>query len=234
MKTTCILLLSASVVAAGMGSLYAADKPEKLDKAEKPAKVVAAETAKPKDIGGAMPLPVAQTFDRENKPSDKQHVEVTASALEGAQYVAYVHVVWGDLDNVIKKDGSQYYSDWDGSLTLTEGTGIIDKKIQFEDKTGKAAASKPAKLPGPGSGRDEVVEKSGPVVDWKSGVVGALDGLRIKITSPDATIHATLVAGKFTIPITITGPTGVAPPVGVTSGSPPPTVLIPQKLAPLH
>ena len=167
--------------------------------------------AKPRELGGKMPLPVDQTIDRENSPSDKLVVEVTHSASESGHYVAYVKIVWGDLDNLIKGTGKQYYSNWDGSLALTGATGAIDEKIQFDDKTGKhksiavnpKKAAKAAEGPHEGSGRDEVLDASGPKVDWKAGVVGVLDGLRIKITSDSPNISATLTAGKFTLPLAI-------------------------------
>jgi len=47
-----------------------------------------------------------------------------------------------------------------------------------------------------GSGRDEVEIAPARRWEWKAGVVGALDGLRIKITSPVPTIQATLTAGS--------------------------------------
>ncbi len=188
---------------------------------------------KPKDLGGPMPLPVDQRIERQNKPSDKLLVEVTKSAAEGTHYVAYVKVAWGDLDNLIKGTGSQYYSDWDGSLTVSGGTAAIDEKIQFDDgskekkpakenakegaKATTKATAKPAAGPGPGSGRDQVEIAAGPKVEWKAGVVGVLDGLRLKITSPTPAINATLVAGKFTIPIVIGSAT--QPPAGPVASS---------------
>ena len=69
-------------------------------------------------------------------------------------------------------------------------------------------------VPHAGSGRDEVEIAAGPEVEWKAGVVGVLDGLRIKITSPTGTIKGTLVAEKFTIPVVIT-PEGAVPGSGV-------------------
>lgn len=185
------------------------------------------------EFGGKMPLPVDQRIERQNSPADKLVVEVTHSVKEGTVYVAYVKIVWGDLNNVIKGVGSQYYSNWDGGLKLAGGArGIIDEKIQFDDKVGvhKSVPVAPAvKRPlvitgkngtntvaGPhvGSGRDEVEIAAGPLVEWKAGVVGALDELRIKITSPTPIVNGTLTAGKFTVPIT------VAPASGAGSNAP--------------
>jgi hypothetical protein len=163
---------------------------------------------KPKEFGGKMPLPVDQRLERQNSTADKLVVEVSHSVKEGTQYVAYVKVVWGDLDNLIKGTGKQYYSNWDGALALTGATGAIDQKIQFDD--GKPAATtkatttrKAVEGPREGSGRDEVDVAAGATVKWEAGVVGVLDGLRIKITSPVPVIHGTLKAGHFTIPLVI-------------------------------
>jgi len=216
------------IVSAGPLAATAANPPVKA--ATPPVKVV---TPPAKEFGGKMPLPVEQRIERQNKPTDKLVVEVTRSVKEGTHYVAYVKVVWGDLDNLIKGTGSQYYSNWNGSLKIANGVGAIDEKIQFDDGK-RLAAAKPAVTPavkpavtpavkppvkpteGPhvGSGRDEVEIAAGPTVEWEAAVVGVLDGLRIKITSPVPAIQATLTAGKFTIPITI------APGVGapVTTG----------------
>jgi hypothetical protein len=161
---------------------------------------------KVKEFGGKMPLPVDQRIERQNSPADKLVVEVTHSVQEGTQYVAYVKVVWGDLDNVITGTGKQYYSNWDGSLALAGATGVIDQKIQFDDgrpKTTTAAAPKKNEGPRVGSGRDEVEVAAGATIKWEAAVVGVIDGVRIKITSPTAEIHGTLIAGKFTLPLVI-------------------------------
>lgn len=187
---------------------------------------VAAAASKPRELGGKMPLPVAQRIERQNSPEDKLVVEVTNSAPVGGSYVAYVKVAWGDLDNMIKKDGKQYYSPWNGNLKLSvPAVGAIDEKIQFDDGVGKAS-TKPTTVvakpkapassgPHAGSGRDEVEVAAGADVTWEAAVVGALDGLRIKITSSSPVMDGTLVAGKFTVAIHIVGGTGgVTPAVG--------------------
>jgi hypothetical protein len=232
MKSSLVLAAASLILAGTAWSLPASaanpsiTSPKPAAKAAKPANA----TAKPKDWGGAMPLPVDQRIEKQNSPQDKLVVEVTKSVKVGNDYVAYVKIVWGDLDNQIKGTGKQYYSNWDGSLDITDGTGTVDEKIQFDDgsKKNPAAApavttkTKPAKTaakpavkadktpagPHTGSGRDELEVRTGTEIEWKAGVVGVLDGLRIKITSPTPDIQASLTAGKFVIPININPGTG--------------------------
>ncbi len=171
---------------------------------------------------GRMPLAVDQTITRENSSSDKLRIELTHSHVnKDGKNVAFVRIVWGDLDNVIVGGGRQYYSDWDGSLALTSATGEVVRKIAFDDGTATSRpaaagterprwrrhnASQPAHHggPGSGSGQDEMIQSQGSQITWKAGVVGALDGLLIKVTSDSASISGTIVAGKFTVPFTIT------------------------------
>ena len=158
-----------------------------------------------------LPVPLQSSAHMQNSPQDQLDLEWSHSRLENGHYVAYVRLVWGDLDNLIKHGGKQYYSNWSGSLTVSNATASVDKKIQFDDslKHEKAVAKHPsaqsdkrprnpkAAVPHEGSGRDELLVTSGPVISWEAGVVGALDGLVIKITSPTPTITATIKAGKF-------------------------------------
>lgn len=170
---------------------------------------------------GHLPLPVDQTIEKENSAQDKLQVDVTHSAIEAGKHVAYVRVVWGDLNNLIKHGGKQYYSDWDGSVTLDKATGEVVHRIAFDEyghattrpahRIHDGATSRPAHSPrhsastepGPGSGRDELITASGAKIEWKAGVVGALDGLTIKITSDSPTITGTIKAGNFTVPLNV-------------------------------
>lgn len=190
-------------------------------------------TSKPHEPFGKIPAPIAQTIKQQNSPQDMLQVDITHSQVISGKNVAYIRVVWGDLDDLIKHGGKQYYSDWDGQLAIDNASGEVIHKIAFDDgrreaTTRPAATSRPAnhagkkaaaeaieKLkaakaqhfafgPGTGSGRDELTTPSGPKITWQAGVVGAYDGLLIKITSDNANISATLVAGKFTVPIKIT------------------------------
>lgn len=164
----------------------------------------------PAKLGGR--LDVAQTITRENSASDKLRIEMSNSHVnKDGKNVALVRIVWGDVDNVIKGGGSQYYSDWDGSLKLGSGSAKVVHKIAFDD--GSKATSRPAKegshkhassQPGAGSGRDQLLQSEGQQITWKAGVVGGIDGLLIKITADTPSVSGTIVAGKFTVPFTIT------------------------------
>jgi hypothetical protein len=163
-----------------------------------------------RDVGGKLGAPLALKVEKQNSPQDMLLVEATEPQLVNGSYVVELKVVWGDLNNQIKGVGKKYYSKWDGSLDLTTGTGEIDKKIQFDDKGGHALVPhNPAKAgPHEGSGRDFVVDRAGSHITWEAGVVGALDGLRIKITSSTPVVQGTLKAGNFEIPISIGTATG--------------------------
>lgn len=200
-----------------------------------------------KNLWNRMPAPIDQTITRQNSPQDKLRIDVTHSYLKEGKHVALVRVVWGDLDNLIKGGGREYYSNWDGKVTLDNGTGLVIHKIAFDDREGLVrrpalkdggAATKPARdgakggspifkptaekpifkpeakvadkaagrgEPRDGSGRDELDQREGKEIVWQAGVVGALDGLMIKITSDTADITGTIVAGKHTVPLKITG-----------------------------
>ncbi len=180
-----------------------------------------------------MPEPIAQTIERQNSPQDKLRIDLTHSySREGGRHVAFVRILWGDLDNVIKNGGKRYYSDWDGQLKVDKGEAEVIRKIAFDEGTRPTSrpasgpmlhrglrehggtarpmfhrerpASRPSAEPGPGSGRDELIKASGNPIVWKAGVVGALDGLMIKITSETGEMTGTIKAGKFDVPFKIT------------------------------
>jgi len=189
-------------------------------------------TSRPHPGFGEVPAAIDQTIEKQNSPQDKLRVDVTHSQASGGKFVSYVRVVWGDLDNLIKKNGKEFYSDWDGKLAIEAGAGKVVHQIAFEggkkQVTTKPAAAAGKKAPttksverqktnkvrhlvlngegpGPGSGRDELDVASGKTIIWQAGVVGAFDGLLIQITSDKADVTATLTAGKFTVPVKITG-----------------------------
>ena len=59
--------------------------------------------------------------------------------------------------------------------------------------------------PREGSGRDALIpDGAANKVTWKSGVVGATDGLLIRLALPDGETTGTIKVGQFTIPFTIT------------------------------
>jgi hypothetical protein len=213
---TRLALAAALVAAVSFASLATAET-----RVEKRAERVAAKAAQPREIGGALPGPLALKIEKQNKPEDKLLFEATYATPVGSGYVVELKIVWGDLDNKIKGVGKQYYSKWDGSLDLVTGVGEVDKKIQFDDKGGErflahhpgASTQSAATEPHEGSGRDLLVDKAGAHIEWKAGVVGALDGLRIKITSATPTVKGTLKAGNFEIPLNITAGAAPAPAV---------------------
>lgn len=216
------LIVAAIVLAVGLGGVWAAtDKPATHESHRKEA------ASRPADHFGRMPLPIDQTIEKQNSPQDKLRIDVTHSELREGKHVAFIRIVWGDLDNLIKEGGRQYFSDWDGSVTFQNATGLVVHKIAFDD--GKATtrpanqktntASRPGhekglsdhhpkreatSQPDQQNGRDQLIDASGPVIEWKAGVVGAIDGLLIKVTSEKPTVEATIKAGKFTVPVKIT------------------------------
>ena len=153
----------------------------------------------PAEPFGRIPLPVAQTITKENSIADMLRIDVTDAVLENDQYVSYVRIVWGDLDDVIRDGGPQYYSNWDGQLRLASGKAQIAGKICFDDGGRDGRTPQPKE----GSGADQVLEDNGSEIVWKAGVVGHYDGLLIKIVSDSANTSATIKAGKFEVPIKI-------------------------------
>jgi hypothetical protein len=214
MKRTClrqiavllVSLLAISTVSPGANPFA------KLFKRHKQAASAPASRPHGKELG-QMPMPIAQTIERQNSPSDKLRIDLTASKADGGQYVAYVRVAWGDLDNLITTGGKQYYSDWDGKVSLDNGaTGEVARKIAFDD--GSGAASRPAARAGKAgkagkqaasaeSGRDQMIQSQGATISWKAGVVGGMDGLLIRLTGKSDTITGTIQAGKFSVPFTV-------------------------------
>jgi hypothetical protein len=142
-----------------------------------------------------------QQIDKSRSPQDKLTGFVTFSVPANAStdypYAAYVYLKWGDLDKVIKKGGKEYYSNWDGHVKVQESArASIVQEFAFEDKG--------RRQPGPGSGRDDLVKDGNPAqVDWKSGVVGATDGLLVILSLQKPEASGEIAAGPFTIPYTV-------------------------------
>lgn len=159
----------------------------------------------------------ADAFEFKNSGQDMVKGFTSFSKPAGDTYVAYVFLDWGDLNNLIKKCGADKYSNWDGYVQVSGGTAEVVRKFAFDDGTthklnvppsgtvaGKRAAGRKNAGPGPGSGRDALIAGDDPSkVAWRSGVVGATDGLLIKLTlaAPQAT--GEVKAGNFTFPFTI-------------------------------
>ena len=222
-----------------------------------------------------MGLYVAETFDYENTPEDVVRGFITHSIPHGDHHVAYVFLVWGDLDQEIEGISPDYYNNWDGFVDVEEGRATVAREFAFDDGTiligwgltqkfnqikedFKAAARErrdAAKArararihdedrlqsrllqidghyrdavtrfcnhiddlmrrarafiehfghPQEGSGVDELIRDGDPSkVTWEAGVVGATDGLLIKLKLPAGETTGTVQAGQFTHAFTIT------------------------------
>lgn len=165
----------------------------------------------------------AQTmvFDEKNSDLDLLHARLSYAtpAKDGNGYTAYLHVEWGDLNHLIDKNGPEHYSNWDGSVKLLQaGKASVVKEFAFDDHnrstggverrdglgrdSGKKAA-KPGES-GYGSGRDTLIrDGDNSIVAWKSAVVGATDGLLIRLDLKMAYTRGTLQAGNFMIPFVV-------------------------------
>ncbi len=222
-------------------------------------------------------------FTRKNSAEDMVTGIVTHSRPTnpgGRQHVAYVFLIWGDLDNKIKGVASKYYSNWDGYVKVTSGKASVVREFAFDDgtplllspkdkiimmsKAKKALADQKKQLvaalskfrdnaialvrklmrdpskrreaerkitrryhdalraydkmakgrldamakwgePGVGSGVDELVkDNTKRQVTWEAGVVGATDGLLIRLDLPLGSTSGQIKAGKFTIPFRVT------------------------------
>ncbi len=170
-----------------------------------------------------------QTITRQNKPGDLLEINLSKAHPREGKYVAWLRIRWGNLDKQLPGVGKEYYSNWDGSVTFASGaTGVVERKISFDDGPTSRPASQPAGNekprqrrqqqanngePGPGSGRDKLIQGSGSQIVWKAGVVGGIDGLLIKITSDSPTPSGTIKAGKFSVDFKANaGRAGVAAP----------------------
>jgi hypothetical protein len=138
-----------------------------------------------------------KTQREQKSEADILEVQTSHSLPVGAGFRAYVKVRWGDLDDKIKGGGKEYYSNWDGKLTIKEGTTKVTKKLAFDD--GKGAEPKV------GSGADKLDDAGGDTtVSWRAAVVGWTDGLIIQLDLPHPAGEGTVEAGGKTIHFTIT------------------------------
>jgi hypothetical protein len=149
------------------------------------------------------------TFEKVNTKLDilRGYVSYSVPSTARRNYVAYVCLRWGDLDEKtpVRKD---YYENWDGYVKVQRGGyARVAKEFKFDDGTPgrdphKGRGQTPA--PGPGSGRDRLLkDKISSMISWESGIVGDTDGLLIEIHLQKANAKGTIKAGKFTIPFTI-------------------------------
>jgi hypothetical protein len=165
----------------------------------------------------------ATEFEKKNSDKDLLRGKITHAmpAKDGESgYTAFIMLRWGDLDNQIPNIKSEYYTNWDGYVKLQQGgkaevvkefafddrnqrTGGVDKGDGLGRDSGKRQGDR--NTVGEGSGHDEIIKDSDiSMVAWKSGIVGATDGLLIKLTLKKAETKGTIKAGNFTIPFEIT------------------------------
>ncbi len=140
---------------------------------------------------------VAETIERANTEQDlrRDYVGYVRQQDDGS-YVMKVAAVWGDLDKQIEKCSSEFYSNWDGTFTVTGGTVELKRQLRFDARDGREPAE--------GSGVDKLLEGSDTQVAWLSGVVGGIDGLLFSLSLEDLNSSATLVIGGQTVTITPT------------------------------
>lgn len=159
---------------------------------------------------------IASEFEEKNSELDLMRAKLTYAVQQpDGNYTAYLHIRWGDLDKHIHQNGSVYYSNWDGNLKLEQGgNATVVKEYAFDDRDGttggvddpdglgRDSGKKPSgkNQPGQGSGRDAIIRDDSPIVAWKSGVVGATDGLLLLLDLRQAETRGTLKLGNFTIP----------------------------------
>jgi len=136
---------------------------------------------------------VAQSFEEKNSAEDLLRVHVTyARPNDDGTYSAVVVAHWGDLDNLIRGGGADYYSNWNGSMVLKKGTVEKVHKFFFDDQWGE---------PKPGTGADKITKQTDHLVRWKSAVVGATDGLIFRLKFTTLNTVATLHCGDYSFDI---------------------------------
>ncbi len=146
---------------------------------------------------------VAEMVEKVNSPEDLLRVYVGyARQLDDGTFAVTVMAVWGDLDRQIDTISSEFYANWDGSLTVTDGTVALARKVRFDARKGREPAE--------GSGVDKLGEATDTQIVWQAGVVGAVDGLMFKINFASLDSSATFEAGGQTVTIT---PQVFTPPV---------------------
>lgn len=165
----------------------------------------------------------AMTFEEKNSDKDLLRGRVTHSSPskdDEKGYTAYILVRWGDLDNKIPDISPDYYSNWDGYVKVQQGgKASVVKEFAFDDHNdrtggvggrdglGRDSGKRPGSRdePGEGSGTDMIIKDTEPsMVAWKSGIVGATDGLLIKLELKKPEAKGSIRAGNFIIPYEIT------------------------------
>ena len=142
-----------------------------------------------------------KSFTRATSARNKLEGFVTYSTQQTVAgerpYVAYIYLNWGDLDNLIPRCSSKFYENWNGHVKVQLG-GYCSVVQEF------AFDSSPNREPGIGTGIDKLLKDStSSQVRWLSAVVGATDGLLIKISMQKEKARGEIKAGTFTIPYEI-------------------------------
>jgi hypothetical protein len=160
----------------------------------------------------------AMEFEKKNSDSDLLRGRITYSMPDkddASGYVAYIYVSWGDLDNKIPDISPDYYSNWDGYVKVQQaGKASVVKEFAFDDHNhrdggvgrrdgiGRDSSRRTGDRsePGQGVGTDMIIKDTeSSMVAWKSGIVGATDGLLIKLELKKPEARGTIKAGNFTI-----------------------------------
>lgn len=137
--------------------------------------------------------PAAQTVEKANSNKDLLRVHIGYARPVNGKLVCLVVAHWGDLDRLIEHCGKEWYSKWDGAISVSGGTVELVRKLAFDDRPGLD--------PKPGTGIDKITGQSPTSITWQSAVVGATDGLVFRITFDNAQSSAILKAGNFTVDV---------------------------------
>ena len=145
----------------------------------------------------------AKRFTYANSDEDLLRGFITYSRKTHDGYVAYVLLRWGDLDRKIQGCSKEHYSNWDGHVKVSAGRARVARKIAFDDGARRTDADKGGG-PGPGSGRDRIVPDGDPSkIVWQAGVVGATDGLLIRLDLPGPRAVCRVKAGNFSFNLAV-------------------------------
>ena len=76
--------------------------------------------------------PVDRQFVRTKAPGDALRVQVTYARWDGRNYVAYMLVQWGYFGQTPGYIPAGGYSNWDGSVTVDDGTIYVVETLSFD------------------------------------------------------------------------------------------------------
>lgn len=142
-------------------------------------------------------------FNKTRSANDHLHGFVTYSIADGGtdkndrQFAAYIFLNWGDLYEKIPNISSKYYSNWDGCVKIREaGYASVVQEFAFDDRKNRE--------PKVGTGIDKLLKDStSSQVRWRSAVVGATDGLLIKLALHKQEAKGEIQIGPYNIPFII-------------------------------